>query len=91
MAIKLNEDATVTVRGSVNVPGAARRLRLRTVRRELAANEQKRFRLKLRRAGYRAVRNALDDGSTVRAAVRIAAEDAAGNSSTKNARIRLRD
>jgi hypothetical protein len=91
VSVMLNEAATVTARGSVNVPGAARRFALRTVRRDLAANVRKRFRLRLRRRGLRAVRNALEDGGTVRASVRIAAEDGAGNSSLKRPRIRLTD
>jgi hypothetical protein len=91
VTVTLNEAATVTVRGSVNVPGAARRLALRTVRQDLAANVRKRFRLRLRRRALRAVRNALEDGSTVRASVRITAEDGAGNSSLERPRIRLRD
>lgn len=91
ITLALNEAASVAVKGSVNVPGAARRLKIKTVKQELAANVKQKFRLRLRRTALRAVRNALEDGKRLKAAVQITAEDAAGNGSTKTQKIKLKD
>lgn len=91
VTVTLDENADVTVGGSVNVPGAAKRLKFRTVRADLRANVKRKFRLKLKRKSLRAVRAALHDGRKLKAAVRITAEDAAGNVSTEKRKVRLKD
>jgi hypothetical protein len=87
--VRSNEDATLTVRAGVSVPGASRILRFRTVRRKLKANVRRRIRLRLRRSRKRAVKRALRRGRRLRARVRLTAKDASGNSSVKRVRIRL--
>jgi hypothetical protein len=87
--VRSNEDATLTVRASVSVPGAARTLRFRTVRRRLRANVRRRIRLRLTRRRKRAVKRALARGRRLRARVRLTARDGAGNASVRRVRIRL--
>jgi hypothetical protein len=89
IAVALDEAATVTVSGRVAVRGTARTLRLRTVRRRVAADERTAVRLRLFRRGRVAVRSALRSGTRVRATVTASARDRAGNTSTAGKRILL--
>ena len=89
--LTLNEASAVTVRGSVNVPNASKTFKIKTVKRELAANVKSKFRLKLGRKAKKAIRGALEDGKKLRASVRITAKDDAGNTSTKKPKIKLTD
>jgi hypothetical protein len=91
VTVTLNEAGTVTVRGRVNVPDAARVLRFKPVTRAVAANTPKRIRLKLGRKARRTVRAALRDGRRLKARVTIAARDTSGNPSTAKRTIRLTD
>ena len=89
VAVRSNEAARLTASASVNVPGAARVLRFRTVRRGVAAGVRTRVRLRLSRPRLRAVKRALRRGRRLTARVRLVARDGAGNSSTVRRSIRL--
>jgi hypothetical protein len=91
IVVRSNERSTVTVRASVSVPGAARTLRFRTVKRSLAPNRRRRIRLRLSRSRKRAVKRALRRGRRLRARIRITVRDRAGNSTVRRLRIRLTD
>jgi hypothetical protein len=91
VVVTLSEHGTVTVRGSVSVPDAARVVRFRPVSRGVAANEAERIRLTLARKARRAVKAALRAGRRPRARITIAARDGSGNTSTAKRRIRLTD
>ena len=85
-----DEPATLRVRGSVNVPGASKTLRFRSVRAQLAAGVERRVKLRLSRKALRSVRGALRRGSRLFARVTLSVEDKNGNVDTAKRRIRLR-
>jgi plastocyanin len=85
-----DEPATLRVRGSVNVPGAGKTLRFRSVKAHLAAGVERRVKLRLSRKELRSVRGALRRGSRLFARVTVSAEDKNGNVDTAKRRIRLR-
>ena len=91
VAVTLSEDGSVTVRGRVSVPGAARVIRFKPVTRSVAANTKARFRLKLARKARRVVKAALHDGRRLKARVTVRAIDSSGNPSTAKRTIRLKD
>jgi plastocyanin len=85
-----NEPATLRVRGRVNVPGASKTLRFRSVRAQLAAGVERKVKLRLSRKALRSVRGALRRGTRLIARVTVSAEDKNGNVDTAKRRIRLR-
>jgi hypothetical protein len=88
---RLAEAGTVTARARVRLRGGAARLiasRRATVQAE--ANRTYRLRLRLPRAAVRRIKRALRRGVRVRAKVTLTIRDAAGNSRTKQRRVRLR-
>lgn len=89
LRVRLDEAADLTVSGFARVAGSSRRLRFRTVRREVQAGVLTRIVLRLRRSRRIAVKEAIADGKVVRARVKIEAEDARGNESVRQRRIRL--
>jgi hypothetical protein len=91
VAVTLSEPGTVTARGRVSLPGAARVVRFKTVKRSVDANTRVRLRLRLARKARRAVKAALHDGRRLKARVTIAALDTSGNLSTAKRAIRLTD
>jgi hypothetical protein len=90
VAVGVDEDAIVTVTGRIAMQGAARAVRLRTVRRRAAPGRRTPIRLRLFRRGRAAVEAALRSGNRVRVTVTVRARDRAGNTSTARKRIRLR-
>ena len=91
VSIRLNEAAAVAVGGSVNVPGRARVVRFRTVRRNVGAGVRTAIRLRLPRAGLRAAKRYLRRrGRRLTARVKIDARDSANNLSTRRLSFRVR-
>ena len=91
VTVTLDEDARVVVTGSVNVPGASAKVKVRKATRKVDANAKTKIRVKLKRKAKRRVKAALDDGAKSKASLRVVATDAAGNSSTARPKIRLKD
>ena len=84
----MNEPGTLTATATVNVPGAAKVLRFKQVRREVAANTAVKLRLKLAKKNLRAVKRALRT-RRLKAKVAVTARDSAGQSSVRRQTIRL--
>jgi hypothetical protein len=89
ITVELSEAAALTVSGTVNVPGAARTLRFRTVRRQAQAGQRVTVKLKLSRKARGAVKAALRRGRRIKASVKVSARDSAGNTTTRRRSIRL--
>jgi hypothetical protein len=91
LRVETNEATTVTITARVSVPGSSAILRFRKLTRSLQAGVRKRIRIRLKKSRKRAVKSAIEDGAKPRARVKITAEDAAGNTTTKRRRIRLKN
>jgi hypothetical protein len=89
ISVVLSEAAALTVSGTVNVPGAARTLRFKTVRRQAQAGQRVSVKLKLSRKSRGAVKAALRRGRRIKARVKVSARDSAGNTTTSRRSIRL--
>lgn len=89
LRVRLGEPADLTVSGFARIAGKSRKLRFRTVRKQVQAGVLTRVVLKLRRSRRVAVKEAIADGKTVRARVKVEAEDARGNESETQRRITL--
>jgi hypothetical protein len=89
ISVELSEAAALTVGGTVNVPGAARTLRFKTVRRQAQAGQRVTVKLKLSRKARGAVKAALRRGRRIKASVKVSARDSAGNTTTRRRSIRL--
>jgi hypothetical protein len=89
ISVALSEAAALTVSGTVNVPGAARTLRFKTVRRQAQAGQRVTVKLKLSRKARGAVKAALRRGRRIKASVKVSARDSAGNTTTRRRSIRL--
>jgi hypothetical protein len=89
ISVELSEAAALTVSGTVNVPGAARTLRFKTVRRQAQAGQRLTVKLKLSRKARGAVKAALRRGRRIKASVKVSARDRAGNTTTRRRSIRL--
>ncbi len=90
LTAKSDEPATLRARGSVNVPGASKTVRFRSVKAQLAAGVERKIKLRLARKALRSVRGALRRGSRLFARVTVSVEDKNGNVDTAKRRIRLR-
>jgi hypothetical protein len=86
---RVNEQATLTARASINVSGISRRLHFRTVRRFVAANRTTQIRLKLGRKSLRIVKRRLRDHRRLRATVQVTARDGSGNIDRAAVTVRL--
>lgn len=91
IALTFDEAATVTVGGTLSVPGAARTFRFTAVRREVVAGQRISVRLRLGRRPLAAAKRALAARRRVSATVIVKASDAAGNRRSESRRIRLRN
>jgi plastocyanin len=89
VTVAVDESATVSAKGSVSVPGAAKVFRLKGVSRQLAAGAKKQLKLKLPKQAPRAFRRALARGTKLTARLTVTAKDAAGNTKSAKRRIRL--
>ncbi|MET0761252.1 MAG: hypothetical protein ABWZ63_02840 [Thermoleophilaceae bacterium] len=89
ISVALSEAAALTVSGTVNVPGAARTLRFKTVRRQAQAGQRVTVKLKLSRKARGTVKAALRRGRRIKASVKVSARDSAGNTTTRRRSIRL--
>ena len=87
---RIDEPGSVRVSGSAKVRGRRTGFRLRAVRRSLAADGAKTFRLRMRRGALRRVKRALRRGRRVVARVKVVATDDDGNRTVVTRRIRLR-
>jgi hypothetical protein len=87
---RASEACRVTVTGSLSVRGRAGAFRLRGASTQLARGGSVRLGLRLGRRGRAAVRRALASGHRVRARIRVAAVDAAGNRTVTRLASRLR-
>jgi subtilisin len=89
--VRLAEAGTVTAGARVRLRGgAARLIASRRAAVQAEANRTYRLKLPLPRAGVHRIKRALRRGKRVRAKVTVTIRDAAGNSRTKQRRVRLR-
>jgi hypothetical protein len=86
----MSERGTLTARGTINLPGASRILRLRAVTANAFPGASVKLKLKLARKGVQAVRSALGEGRKVRARITVIARDLAGNTKTERRTIVLK-
>ena len=92
VGVACREGCLATATGFVDVPrtGVAKRLKLRGAAAFIAAGEKEKLKLRVRRKVRRAIRRALRRGATVKAKVRVAAVDAAGNRTVEKRTIKLK-
>ena len=88
--VQTDEPATLTATGTVSVPAAARLVRLRKATATTSGGRFVSMRLRLSRRGLAAVKRGLAVRRRLRASVRVAATDAAGNRAGDTRRIALR-
>lgn len=81
---------TASATGSISVPGAAKRYKLKSTAIELPANGKGRLKLKLKGKAKKAVRSALAKKRKLKAKVRVSAQGAIGNPVTADRTVRLR-
>ena len=92
VTVKLSEQASLTLSGTVAVPGSSRTLRFKTVRRTLKGGVKKKIRVKLTKARLKSVKRSLRRGHKLKAKLKLTAKDVAGNkSSTKRLTIKLKN
>jgi peptidoglycan/xylan/chitin deacetylase (PgdA/CDA1 family) len=85
------EPGTLSARGTVVVPGAARVFRLKGRFANAAPGKRVKLRLKLKRKPRRVAKRAIHSNRRVRASIAITATDRAGNKRTAKRAIRLTD
>jgi hypothetical protein len=90
VAVRLNEAATIVVKATVHVPGAARIVRFKTVRRRVAAGVRVSVRLRLPTLALRSVKGALGRRARLTARIAVTARDS-GGFSRKVRLVRLTD
>jgi hypothetical protein len=91
VVVTSNEAATAVMSGSVTVPGASAKVKVRKVTKSVAANVKTRIRVKLKKRAKRRVKSALGDGKKSSAKLKVVLTDGAGNSTTDDRKIKLRD
>jgi subtilisin-like proprotein convertase family protein len=86
-----NAYGSLSGRGTIKLPsGAAAKVRLKAVRKQVIAGQQTKLRLRLSRAALRQVRLAFASTRRLTARVTVTAKDLAGNQASKLVRVRLR-
>jgi hypothetical protein len=90
ISLTLNEAAAVTLDGSVNVPGASKTVKFKTLKKSVGANQTTKLKPKLSKKNGKRVKKALKNGKKLTAKFKIKATDAAGNSSNSKLKIRLK-
>jgi hypothetical protein len=83
---RCDEACLVVAVGSVRIEGRSRRVKLKSARAFLEPGERATLRLRLSRAGSRAVRRAVRSGRVARARIRFRARDVNGNRSALSRR-----
>jgi hypothetical protein len=89
ITVNLGEAAKVKLSGSVNVPGASKVYRFKTLNRSVKAGKTK-LPLKLASKAKRAIKKALRRKKNLKAKLTLAVTDNAGNAQTKKYSVRLR-
>lgn len=90
VSVRSGEEATLTVAGTIAVPKTSRLYRLRTVRRKIAPNLERKLELELPARTLTAVRRALRRGTRLAAKLTVSARDRAGNVRSLRRKVRLR-
>ncbi len=90
VTVRVDEAATVTASGRVNVPGASRVLKLKSVKRKVDASGPAKLKLRASSKVRKALAKALKRKSRLKARVSIMARDAAGNSRTSGRTIAIK-
>jgi hypothetical protein len=90
LSLTPGENVTMTVTGTVSVPGAAKAHRLRMITRTASAGRSLTVRMKLKKAIRRAVKRGLRRGKRLRVRVTVALRDAAGNAATVKGTVKLK-
>ena len=88
--LTLDESATVTVDGTVSVPGASKTVKFRALSKSVSANKTTKLKPKLSKKNGKQVKRPLKQGKKLTAKFKIKATDAAGNSSNSNLKIKLK-
>ena len=81
ISVTLNEPGTVTLTGSVNVPGASKKLKFKPVSKNAGAGQTVTLKPKLSKKNAKSVKKALKRKKKLTAKFKIKAIDAAGNAS----------
>ncbi len=85
------EDLYATASGTVAVPGASKVYRLKAIaNRFVAAGTKATLKLTVPRAALKAVKRALRGGKKVKASIKLAARDGAGNLTTGKRTVKLK-
>jgi hypothetical protein len=89
VTVSCDERCAVTAGAKIPVQGRARPVRAAASLLSLRRDRRVRIRLLLRSSAARAIRDALDDGETVRGTLKVVARDAAGNQTVKTRPVRV--
>ena len=90
ISVTLNEAGTITLDGSMNVPGASKRLKFKRISKNAAANQKLTLKPKLSKRNAAKVKRALRRGKKPTAKFKLKAIDTAGNSTTANVSVKLK-
>jgi plastocyanin len=90
IAVRVDEQATVTASATIAVPGASRVLELKRATRKLAADTRASLKLKVPRKARAAIASALARRVRLKAKVKIVAKDVAGNSRSSKRTVTVR-
>ena len=90
VTVRVDEASTITARASVNVPGASRVLKLKSVKRKIDASGPAKLKLRASNKVRKTIASALKRKSRLKARVSVEARDAAGNSRTSRRTIAIK-
>ena len=90
VTITSNENGTATAGGTLSVPNAAKAFKLRKKTKHVSAGVKVKLKLKLSAKARAAARRALRRGGKVKAKIKIRVKDAAGNTTTKTRKVKLK-
>lgn len=88
--VRANENATVLGTGSLNLSKTARSVRFKRARRSARANVRIKLRFKLSRRGRKAARRAFHHHTRLRVRLKLKVTDAAGNSTSKTIKVKVK-
>ena len=93
LRVRSDEDAMLVGKGSVTVPGAAKKktLRFKRVKRAVTAGKTVKLRFKLPKKAERVVKNAIARGPAPKAKLKVTATDGSGNKSVAKRTVTLTD
>jgi CSLREA domain-containing protein len=90
LKLKADEPSTATVSATINVPGASKTYKLKSVKKDLVAGKTLTVKLKISKSLREKVRKALARRRTVKATLKVSVADAAGNTTSKRKTVKAK-